>query len=114
MVRLSPQFAFSPGKAIVRGAEFLENHWLRSKPQPRQPLVTQLHGTVFSRLKHDAHMRAREAQQRCSKWETTMLSLCLLAFTVTIATLVTPVAVPIMWNKIEGSAAAKEPRRAGL
>jgi hypothetical protein len=44
----------------------------------------------------------------------TMLSLCLLAFTVTIATLVTPVAVPIMWNKIEGSAAAKEPRRAGL
>jgi hypothetical protein len=42
----------------------------------------------------------------------TMLSqLCLLAVTVTIVTLVTPVAVPIMWNKLEGSAAAKEPNQ---
>jgi hypothetical protein len=38
-----------------------------------------------------------------------MLSLCALAIAVAIATLVTPVAVPIMWNKIEGKAAAKEP-----
>jgi hypothetical protein len=36
-----------------------------------------------------------------------MLSLCLLAFSVAIATLVTPVVVQIMWNKIEGRAAAK-------
>jgi hypothetical protein len=35
----------------------------------------------------------------------TMLSLCVLAIAVSIATLVTPVAVPIMWNKIEGRAA---------
>ena len=39
----------------------------------------------------------------------TMLSLCLLASTVAIVTLAMPVAVPIMWNKIEGKAAAKEP-----
>jgi hypothetical protein len=32
----------------------------------------------------------------------TMLNLCLLAFTVAIATLATPVVVQIMWNKIEG------------
>ena len=65
--------------------------------------------TVFSGLKHDAHMRVRGAPD-C--WEMTMLSqLCLLAVTVTIVTLVTPVAVPIMWNKIEGSAAAKEPNQ---
>jgi hypothetical protein len=38
-----------------------------------------------------------------------MLSLCALAIAVAIATLVTPVAVPIMWNKIEGRAAAKGP-----
>jgi hypothetical protein len=31
-----------------------------------------------------------------------MLGLCVLAIAVSIATLVTPVAVPIMWNKIEG------------
>ena len=36
-----------------------------------------------------------------------MLSLCLLAFTVAIATLVTPVVVQIMWNKIEGRTVAK-------
>ena len=40
-------------------------------------------------------------------WEMTMLSLCLLAFTVAIVTLITPVAIPIMWNKIEGRAAAR-------
>lgn len=41
-----------------------------------------------------------------------MLSqLCLLAVAVAIATLVTPVAVPIMWNKIEGRAAAKGPNQ---
>jgi hypothetical protein len=60
--------------------------------------------TVFSRLMHDAHI---EAGGRPRAWEMTMLSFCFLAFTVTIATLVTPVAVPIMWNKIEGSAAPK-------
>jgi hypothetical protein len=78
--------------------------------------VQQLHGTVFlglktvfSRLKHDAHMRSEGGAEL---WEMTMLSqLCLLAVTVTIVTLVTPVAVPIMWNKIEGSAAAKEPNQ---
>jgi hypothetical protein len=31
-----------------------------------------------------------------------MLSLCLLAFAVTVATFATPVAVPIMWRHIEG------------
>ena len=50
--------------------------------------------------------RFREA---CCRWEMTMLSLCVLAIAVSIATLVTPVAVPIMWNKIEGRAAAKGP-----
>ena len=43
-----------------------------------------------------------------------MLNLCLLAFTVAIVTFVTPVAVAIMWNKIEETAAANEPRRTGL
>jgi hypothetical protein len=44
-------------------------------------------------------------------WEMTMLSLCLLAFTVAIVTLITPVAIPIMWNKIEGKTAAKGPNQ---
>ena len=52
--------------------------------------------------------RLREA---CCRWEMTVLSLCVLAIAVSIATLVTPVAVPIMWNKIEGRAAAKGPNQ---
>src|SRR5262245_4997411 len=72
--------------------------------------IQQLHGTVFlhrktvfSGLKCHAHMRL----QACCRYEMTMLSLCLLAFTVAIATLVTPVVVQIMWNKIEGRTVAK-------
>jgi hypothetical protein len=37
----------------------------------------------------------------------TMLTLCLLAFTVAIATLATRLVVQIMWNKIEGRTMAK-------
>ena len=40
-----------------------------------------------------------------------MLNLCLLAFTVAVATLATPVVVPIMWNRIEGRTAAKGPNQ---
>jgi hypothetical protein len=64
--------------------------------------------TVFSRLDHDAHMRPVGG---LLWWEMTMLSLCLLAFTVAIVTLITPVAIPIMWNKIEGKTAAKGPNQ---
>ena len=56
---------------------------------------------------NDAHMR----KEACCRWDMIMLSLCLLAFTVAIATLVTPVVVQIMWNKIEGRTAAKGPNQ---
>jgi hypothetical protein len=56
---------------------------------------------------HVSSVIAHMLRRACCRCDMTMPSLCLLALTVAIATLATPVVVQIMWNKIEGRTVAK-------
>lgn len=69
--------------------------------------ITALTGHVS---KHDAHMMPeapRNSPGEARRKDETMLSLCLLALAVIVVTLVTPVAVPIMWRYIEAPVLAR-------
>jgi hypothetical protein len=68
--------------------------------------ITALTGHVS---KHDAHMMPEAPRNSPgeARRKETMLSLCLLALAVIVVTLVTPVAVPIMWRYIEAPVLAR-------